>query len=190
MAENKVINFKTSNMNKNFKTTKSTVECYKIRGTKSGVWADITIDANEKAGRLQIASDYGSWQYYWGSCGLNFKDFLISLNIDYVANKFGEGNWFDLDKTISNLESNIKEFTQYDTIQDLKNELLEELKNLEESSGKDEFVHKMWNSPKIMDMADGTPNLETSISPQFQNFWKILWQVFKEELKAESLQVV
>jgi hypothetical protein len=176
-------------MDTNFTTTKSTVECYKMRSTKSSAWADITIDANGNTGRLQIASDYGSWQYYWGACGLSFKDFLISLNLHYVADKFGEGNWFDLDKTISNLKSNINEFTQYDTIDDLKNELLEELKNLEESTGKDEFIHKMWDSPKIMDMADGTPDLATSISPQFQNFWNNIWQDFKEVLKAECLQV-
>jgi hypothetical protein len=176
-------------MERVFTTTKSTVECYKIRDQK-GLWADITIDANGKTGRLQIASDYGSWQHYWGSCGTTFKEFLISLGIDYVAHKFGEGNWFDLDKTIASLKNQIDEYTQYDTIDDLKNELLAELKILEEEvSCKDEFIHKMWDSPKLLEMSDQCPNLVTSISPQFKKFWDTLWQEFKRVLDAEKMQV-
>ena len=48
--------------------TKSTVEVYKIRSNEFA-WADITIDASGNKGRISIASDYGSWQNYWGACG-------------------------------------------------------------------------------------------------------------------------
>ena len=82
-------------MDTKFTTTRSTVECYKIRSDR-GLWADITIDANGKAGRVQIASDYGSWENYWGACGSEFKEFLCGLDIDYAAGKFGESKWFDL----------------------------------------------------------------------------------------------
>lgn len=173
-------------METKYTTTKSTVECYKIRGEK-GLWADITVDANGKTGRLQIASDFGSWQYYWGACSSNFKDFLIGLNIDYVASKFGESKWFDLDKTILSLKNQINEYTKYDPIDELKNELLSELKILEdETSCKEEFIQKMWDSPKIMQMSDQTPDLATSISPSFQNFWNTIWQEFKIVLEVEK----
>ena len=95
---------KTENMT----IEKTTVECYRLRHS-SGMWADITIDANKETGRIQIASDYGSWQNYWGSCGKPFKLFLQSLDKYYVAGKFGASKWFDAVKTVAEYRAVIKE---------------------------------------------------------------------------------
>lgn len=167
-------------MSANFTITKTTVECYKVRGNDT--WADITVDAKENTGRIGIASDFGDWQYYWGACGKSFKEFLIGLDVNYAAGKFGEDRWFDLEKTICSLENTLKECVEN------KDEMLivkEELKYLGESSCKDEFVHKMWDSPKIMALSEGCPNISTSINPIFQRFWDELWKEFVEELKKE-----
>jgi hypothetical protein len=169
-------------METSLKVSKSTVECYKIRSDKNSFWADITIDANGNAGRIQIASDYGDWQYYWGSCGSSFKEFLVKLNLEYVAHKFGESSWFDLDKTVSSLRESIKNYT--DDEGELS-ELNEELENLEESSCKEEYVHKMWDCEKIMKICEGHPSVCASISPRFLSFWDKVWPAFISELKNE-----
>lgn len=166
-----------------FTITKTQIECYKIRSGK-GAWADITIDAQGNTGRIQIASDYGSWQYYWGACGERFKRFLADLDIYYAAGKFGEGNWFDLDKTIENLKSRIKEYSA--DYPEKKAELKSELKELKDSSCKEEFVAKMWQSPEILEMEGHNPEMITDVSPSFKKFWEVLWPVFIEELKKEN----
>ena len=172
-------------MNTELTLTKSTVECYKIRSSKNSNWADITIDSNGSTGRIQIASDYGDWQRYWGACGSSFKEFLTKLNIEYAADKFGADNYFDLDKTINSLKSQIEEFCESESA-DIKQELLNELKILEkESSCKEEFVHKMWDSPKLLEMTDNSPDLCMSITPLFKRFWDEMWPTFIQELKNE-----
>lgn len=163
------------------KLTKSIIESYKLRFDDHFYWADINIDALDKSGRIQIASDYGDWQYYFGSCSINFKEFLINLNIDYLANKFGENKWFDLDKTIDNLNNRINEIDLlYNKI-----EIEYELNNLKNSSCKEEFINTMWQCPKILKMEDYCPHLITDISPAFKNFWKNIWIPFINELKKE-----
>lgn len=161
---------------------KTNVECYKLRFKAGFAWADITIDAADRTGRIQIASDYGSWEYYWGACGIEFKEFLVGLNISYAAGKFGEDKWFDQIKTIEALKIRIKEYTIE------KEELYElnlELSNLEDSSCKEEFTAKMWLSDKIMEMEDHCPDMINDISPSFKDFWNKIWLLFIDELKKE-----
>ena len=181
-------------MSKQSIITKSTVICYKIRFKESSLWADITIDENDKAGRLQIASDFGDWQYYWGSCGESFKKFLIGLDIHYTAGKFGADRWFDLDKTIALLKSQVEEYLSYEgylsktNLKTLKEKLSAEIKILEhEVSCKDEFIHKMWDSEELIKMFDSSPDIITGIEPLFQRFWDEIWSVFVQELKKEIL---
>jgi hypothetical protein len=171
----------------NFTIKKTTVECYKIRHPKKDYWADITIDTDGgKQGRVQIASDFGAWQYFWGAAGPSFKQFLISLNIDYVASKFGADGWFDLDKTVAGFKEVINECGFSD---DDRAKALEEVKMLyDNSSCKEECVQLLVNDcPKIMEVYDGMPDIATNINPSFRRFWNELWPVFVNELKNESL---
>lgn len=161
--------------------TKSQVEVYKIRSNEFA-WADITIDASGNKGRISIASDYGSWQNYWGACGESFKQFLQGLNIDYAANKFGADRWFDLDGTIKYLEERIQDYSTGDD----KEGLLNELNDLKDTSGKEEFIHVIQNCDSIMEMEDHMPDLNYSIEPSFKSFWNELWPELLREFKKES----
>ena len=163
--------------------TKSTVEVYKIRSNEFA-WADITIDASGNKGRISIASDYGSWQNYWGACGESFKQFLQGLNIDYAANKFGADRWFDLNGTIKYLEERIEDYATGDDNEGLLNEL----KDLKDTSGKEEFIHVIQNCDSIMEMEDHMPDLNYSIEPSFKRFWNELWPELLREFKKESNQ--
>lgn len=161
--------------------TKTTIENLKIRSV-NGAFADINIDQKGETGRVQISSDYGNWQCYWGACGMPFKKFLTTLEIDYVAHKFGEANWFDLDATIKDLRSHVKDYTDD---KELRTKIHEELNDLEESSSEGEFVGKMWRCEHTMHMEDQCPHLSRSISPSFKNFWQKFWPTFIQLLKTE-----
>jgi hypothetical protein len=101
---------------------KAQCEVYMLRLRKGGgYWADITLHCHNNAGCIQIASDYGRWQYYWGACGCPFKEFLTELNdMEYVASKFGAKNMDD------NTTPQFKRFWDEvwpEFINELKNEL-------------------------------------------------------------------
>jgi len=165
--------------------TKSNIESYKIRYDDKFYWADINIDAGESSGRIQISSDFGDYQYYFGSCGMMFKEFLCKIEMDYLSRKFGQSDWFDLDATINNLKSRIFEYTDSKDKQ-IRQELLDELSNLEESSSIEEFICKMNNSTLILQMEDYNPHVYKTINPVFKNFWTHIWIPFINELKKEN----
>lgn len=165
------------------KIEKTTVELYRLRFDKLSIWADITIDSQPNSGRIQIASDFGDWQYYWGSCGCSLKEFLTDLNKHYLATKFGESNFFDLATTIENLRAEIIAEFPYNLAS--KQNLFEELKELEESSCENEFIHKMMSCDRIMEFCGHQPNISRCISPRFTEFWDKIWPAFVAELKKE-----
>jgi len=167
---------------KSFNLTKTTVECYKIRQLGGLLWADIVVDASESAGRIQIASDYGSWEYYWGSFGEGFKKFLTGLDIHYTAGKFGEGRWFDQEATINGLKKSVKE---YDGSKSEKGEMLDEIASLEDYTDENTFTHMAHDRKNLHNLWDCGPDIKTGISPSFLNFWEKLWPVFIDELKKE-----
>lgn len=167
-----------------YTTTKSTVECYKLRSQHGSMyWADITIDAKEKTGRIQIASDFGSWQNYWGACGCPFKEFLTKLDMHYFAGKVGESQWFSSERTLSNFREHIKESDRL-TKQE-KKELFSEVNDLVDYIHENEFTQELFQKQKLMKFWDYCPNLSRDISPQFRKFWETVWQAFIGELKAE-----
>jgi len=176
---------------KPFSLTKTAVECYKIRQQGGLLWADIVVDASESAGRIQIASDYGSWEKYWGSgtvwdcrnCGGNgFKKFLTGLDIHYAAGKFGEGRWFNQEATINGLKKSVKE---YDGTKREKGVMVNEIASLEYCMNQNTFIHMAYDCKTLHKLWDSGPDIETGISPSFLNFWEKLWPVFIDELKKE-----
>ena len=89
---------------------KEEVTVYRLRQSKtSDGWADITIDGSGKQVRVSVSSDYGNWSYYWGACGNNYKSFLIGLDMHYVAGKTINDNYFDLERTLKGIRSEILE---------------------------------------------------------------------------------
>jgi hypothetical protein len=168
----------------NFSIKKEIVECYKIRHSTGKYWADITIDAKEQTGRIQIASDFGSYQNYWGACGCNFKDFLAKLDIEYAAGKFGANKHFDSEKTLKNFKASVLEYRRNgDMSKENARDIFNEIKELEEYIYENEFYINLNNSHALMRFFDWCPHLSYSIHPQFINFWKYIWPVLLQEFE-------
>lgn len=171
--------------------TKSTVECYKIRHESGMYWADITIDAKERSGRIQIASDYGDYQYYWGACGLDFKSFLSKLDIYYTAGKMGASDWFDHDGTIRRFKVDVLEQRRSDSLtQEEARAIFDEIEELKDYDHKEEFIAECFRKDNLMTFYDYCPELMKDITPQFKRFWKDLWPILLSEFENEKVLTV
>lgn len=175
---------------KEYTITKTNVECFKLRHPSGMYWADITLDYEGKSGRIQIASDFGSWQNYWSAAGPDFKTFLTKISIDYAATKFGAGSHFDLevntDKLLSEIE-HLKKESHIDrkTYNACKKEL-EYLKN--ECCNEHHFYSELSRQGNIMNLIDPADwDFKNSIEPGFKRFWNECWPVFINQLKSEIL---
>lgn len=174
--------------NLEFTITKTQCELYKIRHKSGMYWADITLDYEGNTGRIQIASDYGSWQNYWGACGSSFKEFLTKLDIYYTAGKFGTDDWFDLDSTLSSMRNNIKEAVNNKELSKSESkELLQEVESLEQCSSiheyRDMIYHDCDKLYSFFDAADFP--CKKDVSPSFKRFWNEAWAVFINQIKEE-----
>ena len=176
-------------MEKNeFTIEKSNVVCYKIRHPKSGMyWADITIDTpGEKRGRIMIASDYGDWQYYWGSVGGGFKDFLCNINIGYVAGKFGADRHFDQMATIKSMKKEVIKLRRSEDINsETARNIWKDIESLDDYNDSQTFGYVAYNSTYLTELFDCGPDLIYDYTPQFRKFWKTIWPVFIDQLKKE-----
>lgn len=165
-----------------YTVTKSTAECFKLRHSSGMYWADITIDAKDHTGRIQIASDFGSWQYFWGACGKPFIEFLSGLDIQYTAGKFGADQFFDSEQTLKDYENAVNEADlPGKTISTLYAEILS-LKNI---SHKGEFCSGIGECHNLLVFFDGCPNLCYSIDPGFKKFWEMVWPEFLAAAKGD-----
>jgi hypothetical protein len=99
-----------------YKLTKSTMERYDIRLQGESrwrcAWATISISDD---GVFNAQTDCGDFNYYWGSPGKSFKEFLSDIcseNPHYLYSKIArrekEGN-VDVDKTIDNMKKRVIE---------------------------------------------------------------------------------
>jgi hypothetical protein len=168
-----------------YTVTKTTVELYRFRHPSGMYWADITIDAGEKSGRISIASDFGNYSNYWGASG-DFKKFLGEISIDYAADKFNASRCFDHHATLETFTiyaKQIKDKARRDLV-------FKEMKALEDCDHKEQFVAELMNSDNLMQLFDGCPELEYRIKPQFKRLWNEVWpemlKVFKSEMEAQN----
>lgn len=66
-----------------------TAETYKLKNDNGSWLAQIVITSD---GMFAAVSDWGNFSYAWGSFGAgSFKDFILSLETDYFANKMMSG---------------------------------------------------------------------------------------------------
>jgi hypothetical protein len=168
--------------------SKKTIQLYKLRDIGDCGWADISIDEGEQAGRISIASDWGSWQFYWGSCGKPFKQFLIGLshNMDYVAGKMNADRWFDFDATIKKLKNDVLISRRNNYIEEEQaRSIFNEIKEIENESPSDanHFVSLFYDTENLCNWRDA--DTETDVTPQFKAFWKKAFLPFLEHLKLE-----
>lgn len=175
-------------MENQYTITKSRVEIYKIRHATGGCWADIVLDCGENSGRIQVASDFGDWQYYWGACGEDFKTFLIGLDMDYVAGKTGNDQYFKAFETLATYRRDIDSDLEAGAIDsDLAECLRDQVDSLEKTTDENEFCLELRdNCPVLLAYYDYMPTIERGVSPQFERFWTLIWSVFVECLKEEK----
>lgn len=175
-------------MEKGFTVTKKMAEKYQVRHTSGGYWADIVLDSGENSGRVQVASDFGDWQYYWGACGEDFKTFLIGLDMDYVAGKTGNDQYFDLENTLASYRRDVLEERESGAVDfDLAVCLLDQIGSLDAVSDENEFCQKLRaDCPDLLAYYDYCPTIERSVSPLFKRFWEEIWGVFIDYLKKEN----
>ena len=168
--------------------TQTTVLCYKIRHSSNQGWADITIDENPSGGRIQIASDWGSWQYYWGAAGTTLRKFLLGLDKGYVAGKFGAGKYADLDATIKQYRERIISERRKEWISaEAARMMWDECKELEQATSVESFTTIMWNDcGELMKWWDGTPDIVHTYEPGFNRFWETVWPHFMEHIKNQT----
>jgi hypothetical protein len=167
------------------KVEKTTIELYRIRLDKGG-WADITMDDNGNAGRISIASDWGSWERFWGACGSSFKQFISTLDIHYTASKFGEDRFTDVEKTLKLWKTEVLERRKEEDIsrQDAR-VIYDQIKELEENCDSSSLVSACQHMDELLDFFDYCPDFTTCISPTFQAFWDKIFVPFKNHLKEE-----
>lgn len=170
---------------------KSQVECYKIRHPSGMYWADISIDTKPgaRSGRIQIASDYGDYQYYWGACGPSFKQFLTKINMDYAAGKFGADHWIDVDKTIKVYKKHvIEQRKSEDLTSEQARNLWDQIESLYDDApyGNDSHFYAILSQKDdLLDLFSHHPDIYRDVTPQFRTFWNTCWQVFLNQLKEE-----
>lgn len=159
---------------------------YSIRNS-DGNWANVTIDVPRQGALiLSILSSYGSYQYFWQSTGEDARKFLLSLDIDYLANKFGMNQWFDLDSTVSGLLDQAREYAEDSDEGEEGFERMEaEIMTLEDYTDRQSFELKAYDSDLLRKLWDTGPNIYTDIDPAFRKFWDTLWVKFQEQLKYE-----
>ena len=168
---------------------KSTVEVYKIRHTSGCYWADITIDAHERAGRISIASDWGNWSNYWNAAGPDFKTFLGKINQGYAASKFGAEDWIDVSKSLDEFKALIAESEQRrDISAEAAKELRREIKELRGESAA-AISQAVGNSEKLYSFLYehyDYPEFEYKPNPHFSDFWKQAWPLLLAEFAREK----
>jgi hypothetical protein len=164
-----------------YKVTKSYVTSYKIRKQNGHGWADITVDIGKECVRLQISSDYGDWQNFWGSTGIDPIDFLKKIDIGYAASKFGCGRHFNSDKTIVNIKKQIIEYRREDGLSEMvARQYYDDIKEAESEFVfyEEKDLYFALQGKDIYDFfSDGLP-IATEVEPGFRQFWMELWPIF------------
>lgn len=168
--------------------TKETAEVYKFRNLPQLGWADITISSVGPAhGRIQIASDYGDFQYFWSHCGMPFKKFLGKIGIEYAASKFRQDSWFDHEGTMKRFREDAAQSRREGSLSREKfKEIRRELKWLEDEHHESGFNLALAQCPAIMRYYDHIPDFRYTITPQFRYFWKTVWPLLLAEFEKEE----
>jgi hypothetical protein len=164
-------------------------------------------------GEILIHSTFGSWAYQWGHIGQPFREFLQEAEFDYVFTKFLGNDFqvFDGEGSLNNLRREVIEHRREGSINKataraLWDEIEAAQHEAEDSSAS--FVEALrdiadrfdsgWSSDSGLDeltddeRQDAVRFLQepwelttTKPHPQAVGFWRDLWPVFVERLKAE-----
>lgn len=165
-----------------------------------------------ECGEILIHSSFGSWANSWGHLGIPFDKWLTKAERGYCAEKFmgGKAYKFDGEKTVKELRNSLLkrrqdgDITKNDarSIWDYMDEFEDEL-----TSSADLFCTGMgrcYSEANWEDVAEnkycecGPGNgarrflqepwerIATSLDNQFAGFWRDMWPVFVDHLKAAA----
>lgn len=190
--------------------TKSARECYEIRNV--GEWANITMDCWDRpandggrvyyCGEITIQSGFGTWGYIWTACGRPFKQFLGEISFDYAFGKFMGGalDRYDGEATVARVRRDIIEERRRGHITKAEaREAWDCVADEEErlACSRNDFGYAMWDIAGRLDrehpMRDhfsdpcGWPCV-TKPDIQAVGFWRDIWPLFIDALKAETQQ--
>lgn len=196
--------------------TKSMRECYEVReDQRYGEWANITLACWENprhpdygrtsmyyCGEITIQSSFGTWGNIWTACGVPFKKFLIGVEFDYVFTKFmgaklhrfdGEASLQEARKWITGGRRDHRLSKQeareaWDALDDAcwmgvhsNHEFGSAMMDVASELGPKHPLHDNFADPC------GWPS-NTHYDAQALGFWRQLWPLFVETLKAETTQ--
>jgi hypothetical protein len=159
---------------------------YKLPSIKGEGWAHISINAN--TGFFATVSDWGNYAFLWTAPGLEFREFLMQLQPDYLYGKLMMGRpdhkVFDGAKTKANIIEAIEEHNKeteggwpyYE----------EELAVVQAHSFDDEGDFEAWQSETKL--ADSWEYGERCPAPDCMGFCTKIWPRFVVLLKEELAQ--
>jgi hypothetical protein len=87
---------------------KTTSEVYTLRWDDHRDWF-IQATIIEDRGYLALHTSHGDWQYRWGCPGMPFKQFLTTLDNNYLMGKLGQRDFFEGDDTIKQIKHDVIE---------------------------------------------------------------------------------
>lgn len=188
----------------------TTAEVYRIR-TAGHEWATIVlfgwqgtgVDKQQReCGEILIHSSFGSWANSWGHLGQPFKSFLLQAERDYVGSKFMNERAYEFDgeKTMRDLRQRLIEWRKQG---ELKKEdarsLWDHLQENEDilTSSDHEFIGGMEiaraelvpSRQLLRFLEEPWEYMSMSLNRCFAGFWREVWPVFLEQLKAEQAEV-
>jgi len=170
---------------------------YELRNIEHCSYAFITLtDLWENAGMLSIVSDYGSWNYLWGSMGSDIRNFLSHTGVGYLMDKLtydkrSDAEYFNERKTLHEIKRKIIDYRADDTIsKELAREAWDEAVDLFDERTFDtpneyatvvmETCNALW---KVFDFEDMP--LVKEYSPSIKAFFEHVWPIFIEEIKGK-----
>jgi len=117
-----------------------------------------------------------------------FKEFLISLNISYMAGKFGANRHFNAESTLKHYRDQINECV---SDKDEKTNLLIEVESLRGIDNENEFALAVSTQcDNLMAYFDHCPEMVREICPLFRRFYNEVWPVFLEHIKNEQAETL
>lgn len=194
--------------------TKTQRQCYEIRdGRPGGEWANITIACWDNpptpgysrtfmyyCGEIVIHSSFGTWGNIWSACASPFKQFLAGAEFDYLFTKFmgHQLNQFDGEASAHEV---CKWITDHRRDGSLSKEQAREAWDLfsdvrsQAEYGEHDFGTAMMDVARCLD--DDHPMHDHFADPsdwprctrydhQAAGFWRTLWPLFIDALKAEQ----
>jgi hypothetical protein len=170
---------------------KTLTETYSLKGEKC-LWAKINLDCGKQSVNVMITSDYGEFSHYWGSCGMNPKKFLTTIDMHYAMKKLmhGTDNLYepDLDERLKSFKKLIIEKRLYNDITKHEARVAwNRIINIIGSCADEEYFHQCANSDefeKIIFDWEMIP-MDDKIKSMVVEFWEDIWLPFTEFLKDE-----